>query len=202
MLRIGVTGLMASGKSSVARRFEEHGARLVDADALGWEVLRRSEIQNRLRELFGDSILAPDGAVDRGRLGSIVFRDPASMERLNAVVQPALARTVRDALAERPGDGVVVLDAALLSLWRLEPELAAVVEVIAPIEARIERLRSSKGFTDVEARARIQGQRLPPVRDAARHWRVENAGSRSALLGHADRIWDEITRLLPRGQAG
>jgi dephospho-CoA kinase len=202
MFRVGVTGLMASGKSSVARRLEEHGARLVDADALGWDVLRRAEIRDQLRRLFGDAIMSPDGAVDRGSLGRIVFQNPGSMERLNAVVQPVLVRDVREALAERPGDGVVVLDAALLSLWRLEPELDAVVEVSAPIEARIERLRASKGFTDAEARVRIEGQKLPPVRDATRRWRIENAGTRSELMASADRIWDEIRSLAPRGEAG
>lgn len=202
MLRIGVTGLMASGKSTVARRFEERGARLVDADSLGWEALRRPDVRDRLRERFGDAILTREGTVDRGVLGRIVFRDAAAMERLNAVVQPVLVRMVREALAERPEDGVVVLDAALLSVWGLEPELDAVVEVLAPVAARIERLRASKGFADPEARERIEGQVLPPVGASKRHWRIENAGSRSDLIDRADRTWDEIMRLRPRENTG
>jgi len=202
MLRIGVTGLMASGKSSVARRFEEHGARLVDADALGWEVLQNPKVRESLRTHFGDAILAPDGSVDRGVLGRIVFRDAAAMERLNAVVQPVLARTVREALAARMENGVTVLDAALLSTWRLEPELDGVVDVFAPTEIRVERLRSSKGFSDAEARERILGQNLPPVRSPRRHWRLENAGTRADLLAQTDRIWAEFERLHPQGRTG
>lgn len=200
MLRIGLTGLMASGKSSVARRFQEHGARLLDGDALGWEVLELPGVREALRERFGDSILGPDGTVVRRALGRIVFRDEAAMGRLNAVVQPALDRRAREALSSLRGDGVAVLDAALLSSWRLEPELDGVVEVFAPAEVRVERLRSSKGFTDAEARERILGQKLPPVRGARRYWRLENTGTRAELLARADEIWREIERLRTEGR--
>jgi dephospho-CoA kinase len=200
MLRIGVAGLMASGKSSVAKRFQEHGAVLVEGDALGWAVLQDSNVRDGLRACFGDTIVAPDGAVDRGALGRIAFRDAAAMERLNAVVQPVLERRVRGALFSLPGDGVAVLDAALISTWRLETDLDGVVEVFAPAEIRAERLRSSKGFTDAEARERILGQDLPPVRGARRYWRIENTGTRAALLAGADGIWGEIIRLRPGGR--
>lgn len=202
MLRIGVAGLMASGKSTVARRFHEHGARLVDGDALGWQVLQNSDVREALRKRFGDTILSSDGGVNRSVLGRIVFRDAAAMEWLNAVVQPVLGRLVRETLLALPGDGVAVLDAALLSAWKLEPELDGVVEVFAPAGIRVERLRASKGFTDAEARERVGGQALPPLRDARRYWRIENAGTRADLLARADRIWDEIERLRPQGRTG
>src|SRR5678815_2671053 len=127
MLRIGVTGLMASGKTDVARRFVEHGAHLVEGDALGWEVLREPEVRDRLASLFGASVLGPDGEVDRRALGRIVFGEAAEMSRLNALVQPRLLQRVREAIEGPTDDSVVVLDAALLSTWNLVPEMDGVV---------------------------------------------------------------------------
>ncbi len=202
MLRIGVTGLMASGKTDVARRFEERGARLIDGDALGWEVLREREVRDRLGALFGPSILAPDGSVDRRALGRIVFGDVSELSRLNAVVQPRLERSVREALGSGRGDGVLVLDAALLGSWNLVPELDGVVEVLAPAETRIARLSAFKGFPQAEARERILGQRLAPVRGARRLWRIENAGSRLDLLKRADEVWGEIEKLRSEARSG
>ncbi len=203
MLRIGVTGLMASGKTDVARRFAERGARVIEGDAMGWEVLREPEIRDRIQGLFGPTVMAPDGSVDRRALGRVVFGDASELNRLNALVQPRLERRVRDALgapggpqsAGAAGRGVLVLDAALLGAWNLVPELDGVVLVQAPEEIRIARLSGLKGFPQAEARERVLGQRLPPVRGARRQWRIENAGTREELLTQVDEIWGEIERL-------
>jgi dephospho-CoA kinase len=194
MVRIGVTGAMASGKSTLARRFRDRGADLVDGDAIGWYVLRLPEVRAAIRDAFGDDVMDRQGEVDRGRLGKIVFADPDKMGRLNAIVQPKLLDQVRAALDE-PGSGVRVLDAAMLTTWRLEPELDGVVEVVASEDERARRLRAARSFSDKEARGRIQGQKLPPVRGARRLWKVENVGDRAALVAQADAIWDEIQSL-------
>lgn len=194
MVRIGVTGPMASGKSTVARRFVERGAQLIDGDALGWDVLRLPEVVSEIGAAFGQDVLGRDGQIDRMRLGRQVFRDPESMHRLNAIVQPVLSRRVREAL-EAPGAGVRILDAALLTTWKLEPVLDGVVEVETSLEERVRRLRAARGFTDAEARERIRGQSLPPVRGARRLWRIENLGDRAELIRRADRIWEEIAGL-------
>jgi dephospho-CoA kinase len=202
MLRIGVTGLMASGKTDVARRFAERGARVIEGDALGWEVLREPEVRDRIQALFGPSVMAPDGCVDRRALGRVVFGDASELNRLNALVQPRLERRVRDALDAGSGVGVLVLDAALLGAWNLVPELDGVVLVQAPAETRVARLSALKGFPEAEARERVLAQRLPPIRGARRQWRIENTGTRDELLKRADEIWDEIERLQSRGQSG
>jgi dephospho-CoA kinase len=194
MVRIGVTGAMASGKSTLARRFRERGADLVDGDALGWEVLRLPEVRAAIREAFDEDVMDRQGEVDRARLGKVVFADPDRMSRLNAIVQPKLLERVRAAL-EAPGALVRVLDAAMLTTWRLEPELDGVIEVVAAEDERARRLRAARSFSDLEARGRIQGQKLPPVRGARRLWKVENAGDRAALVARADAIWDEIQSL-------
>jgi len=198
MVRIGVTGLMASGKSTVARRFEERGAVRIDGDALGWETLRIPEVRSRIAEAFGREILGPEGEVDRARLGARVFRDPRAMERLNAIVQPPLRERVLEKVssiesARAAGPSVLVLDAALISTWGLERELDGVVEVTAPEPLRIARLRSRA--TDEEAAARVRGQSLPPLGPAARLWRIENGGDPAALLAEADKVWNEIAHM-------
>lgn len=195
MLRIGVTGLMASGKSTVARRFEEHGAARIDADGIGWAVLRRPEVEEALVIAFGRGIVGP-GGIDRAALGRIVFRDRAALDRLNAIVQPALLASVREALRSAPGPGpVTVLDAALIPFWRLEPELDGVVEVTAPLDVRVKRLAAARGLGEAEARERILGQTLPPPSGARRHWKIENAADLPALLKRADAVWTELKTL-------
>ncbi len=195
MLRVGVTGLMASGKTDVARRFVEHGAMLVEGDALGWEVLREREVRDRLKAIFGPSVMDQEGNVDRRALGRIVFGDVSEMNRLNALVQPRLLTRVREAMDAATGHHVVVLEAALLGVWNLAPELDGVVEVVAPAETRIARLAAFKEFPQAEARLRVEGQRLLPVRGARRLWRIENAGTREELLARADEVWSEIEGL-------
>jgi dephospho-CoA kinase len=204
MVRIGVTGLMASGKSTVARRFEERGAVRIDGDALGWETLREPDVRARIAEAFGREVVGPAGEVDRARLGARVFGEPREMERLNAIVQPPLRERVLAAIAavesERAGGGaghpsVVVLDAALISTWAFESELDGVVEVTASEPVRMARLKRSGRATEQDAAARIRGQSLPPLGAAARLWRIENDGDEAALLADADRIWNEIAHM-------
>jgi dephospho-CoA kinase len=194
VVRIGLFGLIASGKSTVAVWFRERGAAVVDGDALGWEIHREAPITAALAEAFGPGIVTADGIVDRAALGRIVFRDAAAMARLNAIVQPRLLERVREALANAASP-VVVLDAALLTTWGLEPELDGVVQVVAPESARIERLRQSKGFGAEDAAARIRGQRLPEPKDAKRLWIIQNDGDLAALRRRADAVWRDVTAL-------
>ena len=202
MLRIGVTGPMASGKTDVARRFEERGARVISGDALGWEVLQEPDVRDRIGSLFGPATVASDGSVDRRALGRIVFSDPSELDRLNALVQPRLGRRVREAVDSARGDQVLVLDAALLGAWNLAPELDGVVFVLAPVDARVARLAASRGFPQAEARERIEGQRLPPVRGMVRQWRIENSGTPAELVSRADEVWAEIERLRSGARSG
>jgi dephospho-CoA kinase len=189
---------MASGKSTVARRFEALGASRVDGDALGWETLRDPDVARAIAAAFGPAAIDPAGAVNRARLGAVVFRDRAAMSRLNAIVQPPLLARVRAALAAAQGDGILVLDAALLSTWGIEAELDGVVEVTAPDELRVERLRQVRGCSDAEARERIAGQDLPPLAGTSAFWRIENDADVAELTRRADRVWDEMLKLKPK----
>lgn len=194
MLRIGVTGLMASGKSTVARRFEERGAVRIDGDALGWEALRIPAVRDRIAATFGAETIAPDGAVDRARLGAVVFADFAAMAKLDAIVQPPLLAMVRRSLDESVAP-VVVLDAAMLASWGLDREMDGVVEVKAPEPLRIARLRAARGYGAEEAERRVRGQALPPLHAVKRHWVVVNDADAAALRARADEVWGEIVSL-------
>ena len=201
MLRIGVTGRMASGKSTVARRFETLGATRVDGDALGWETLRDPAVKAAIASAFGARMIDEAGHVDRARLGPVVFGDEESMRRLNEIVQPPLLARVRAALAAASaGTGVFVLDAALLSTWRLEPDLDGVVEVSAPAELRVDRLRRARGGSKADALQRIEGQSLPPLRPGGARWHIENDGDEAELARRADRVWNEILKLRPKSE--
>ena len=194
MPRVGVFGPMASGKSTVSRWFREWGAELVDGDALGWEVLREPQIVAALVEAFGASVRSGDGAIDRAALGRIVFRDAHAMERLNAIVQPRLLERVRDALQAKAA-GPLLLDAAMLTTWGLEPELDGVVEVRSGESARAARIVAARGFDAAQALERIRGQRLPPARNPKRHWIIRNDGDLAALRRQAEAVWKEIAAL-------
>jgi dephospho-CoA kinase len=193
--RVGLFGLMGSGKSTVARWFREWGATVVDGDALGWDVLREPEIVAGLVSSFGEGIVGGDGAIDRSALGAIVFRDPLALARLNATVQPRLLARVREALA-LPAAGPIILDAAMLTTWGLEPELDGVVEIVAPEPARIDRLRRARGYATDEAKARVQGQRLPPPRNSKRHWIIQNDGDLAAFRRGAESVWLDIAAIV------
>lgn len=184
---------MASGKSTVSRWFQEWGASLVDGDALGWAVLREPAIVVALVEAFGAAVRSGDGSIDRVAMGRIVFRDSREMDRLNAIVQPRLLERVRDALGSAAG--TVLLDAALLTTWGMEPELDGIVEVRAGDATRAARLVAARGFDAALAMERIQGQRLPPLRNPKRHWIIHNDGDLAALRRQAEAVWKEIARL-------
>jgi dephospho-CoA kinase len=116
------------------------------------------------------------------------------MASLNAIVQPTLLDRARVELS-RPERGPVLLDAAMLTTWGIEPELDGVVEVRAGEAARVGRLRDARGYTEAEALARVRGQRLPPVRGAKRHWVLDNDGDLAALRREAEAVWNEIAAI-------
>ena len=164
---VGVTGGIASGKSTFARILAEAAPSvLVDADRLGHEVLARPEIAQALARTFGDDVLGPDGRVKRGVLGPRAFASPERLAALNAIVEePLTGLAERAVLAAARGDArLVVLDAALLVEWDKGAWCDRVVAVVCDPEVRIARLVARTGLPREEAARRVAAQ-LP---DAAR----------------------------------
>ncbi|GAB4098859.1 dephospho-CoA kinase [Sinomonas halotolerans] len=203
MLRVGLTGGIASGKSEVARRLAERGAVLVDADVLAREaVAPGSAGLAEVAEAFGPGVLADDGGLDRAALGAIVFADPARRKALNAIVHPRVrARAAEIVAAAEAADpaAVIVQDIPLLVETGQAGSFDVVVVVDAPDEVRIARLAARSGMGEDEARARMAAQASRAERLAAAHHVIENSGTVAELRAAVDRLWEDV--LVPAARA-
>jgi dephospho-CoA kinase len=193
---IALTGGIASGKSTIARRLAEHGAVIVDADALVREVQAPgSPVLAAIATEFGADILGPDGALDRAALGAVVFSDASARTRLNAIVHPAVrtASTQRfdDAFAADP-DAVVVYDVPLLVEARVDDPWELVVVAHAPAGVRIDRLVNLRGMTRADAEGRIAAQVDDDARLAVADVVVDTAGTMAHTLAQTDALWERL----------
>lgn len=196
VLRIGLSGGIGSGKSTVARRFAEHGAVVIDADVIAREVVSPgSDGLAELVERFGPDILDADGALDRPAMAGRVFGDDDARARLNAVVHPRIAARTAELMAEAPADAVVVHDIPLLVEAGYGPHYDLVVIVDAPVEQRVRRL-IERGLEESDARARIRAQATEEQRRAAADVWLDNTGSTDDLVAQVDALWSERCLLL------
>ncbi|MBN2329708.1 MAG: dephospho-CoA kinase [Candidatus Omnitrophica bacterium] len=159
---LGLTGNPGSGKSTAARMMEALGAQVVDADAVGHQLLEAdSPVYDALAEEFGSEAASPEGRIDRKALGSIVFRSPERLRRLNEIVHPVLVERLKEAMrrfrSSQQG-GVLVVDAALIYEWGIQDWFDAVLVVTAPKEKREQRLLASGRFTAEDFRRRDAAQ--------------------------------------------
>lgn len=204
MLRVGLTGNIASGKSTVARVWSRHGARIIDADLLARRAVEPgSPGLERVVGEFGAEILGPGGELDRGALRRLVFADPAARARLEAIVHPEVARLrgEEEARAAREGVAVVVNDIPLLFEVGLEEAFDIVVLVDAPAEARLARLVELRGIEESEARRMIEAQ-LPAEEKRGRSDHIiENDSGLAELEARAEEVWRAIERRAAGGEA-
>lgn len=196
MLKIGLTGGIASGKSLVASRLHELGAILVDADLIAREVVEPGTPGLALVVgAFGPGILDAQGRLDRPKLGSIVFRDPAQREVLNGIIHP-LVRNAAAAIVSAAGRGdIVVQDIPLLVETGQGSNFHLVVVVDAPDEVRIRRMVQFRRMSHDDAHARIASQATRAERNAAADVVLDNSGSRQELLATVDALWEN--RVVP-----
>ena len=192
---IALTGGIASGKSTVARRLAELGAVVVDADALSREVVEPGEpALDAIRVAFGERVLQDDGRLDRPALGAIVFADPSARHRLNDIVHPAVVRRSHDlfraALQRDPG-GVVVYDVPLIDA-RGVGEFERIVVTDAPVEARVARLVELRGMSEEDARARIAAQLDDDARRALATDLIDTSGTLEHTLAQTDELWQRL----------
>jgi dephospho-CoA kinase len=196
MLRVGLTGGIGSGKSTVAGRLAEHGAVLIDADKLAREVVEPGTPGlAQLVEAFGQEILASDGSLDRPKLASVVFNDEAQRQRLNGIVHPLVGRRTAEMLAAAADDAVVVHDVPLLVENNYAPMYHLVVIVHADVDERVHRLASTRGMPEQDARARIAAQATEEQRRAVADVWLDNSGTPDQILAKADALWAD--RLVP-----
>ncbi|WP_304454311.1 dephospho-CoA kinase [Nocardiopsis sp. YSL2] len=192
MLKVGLTGGIGSGKSAVSAALAEHGAVIVDADAIAREVVEPGTpgLAAVVAE-FGEEVLAPDGRLDRARLGEIVFADQERLARLNAIVHPLVGERSAELMerALESGAPVVVYDVPLL----VENDLGALYDVVvvvdAPDETRVERVAADRGMPREQVWARIRNQADRDARLAAADLVVDNSGTREELRARVAELW-------------
>ncbi|MFJ4896251.1 dephospho-CoA kinase [Streptomyces sp. NPDC088727] len=195
MLKVGLTGGIGAGKSEVSALLVGHGAVLVDADRIAREVVEPGTPGlAALVEEFGTGILAPDGTLDRPKLGSIVFSDSARLAALNAIVHPLVG--ARSAELERAaGTGsVVVHDVPLLTENGLAPLYDLVIVVDAAPATQLDRLVRLRGMTEADARARMAAQATREERLAVADLVIDNDGPVEALAPQVREVWSELVR--------
>ena len=195
MLRIGLTGGIGSGKSTVAGLLAARGAVVIDADRIAREVVERGTPGlAAVVEAFGPEVLAPDGSLDRPALAAVVFADPEARRRLDAIVHPLVRRRSAELDASAPRDAVVVHDVPLLvETGRWHPyDLVLVVEADRGI--RVARL-VGRGLSAEDARARIAAQATDEQRWAVADAVLDNSGTLEELAAQVDRFWTD--RVVP-----
>ena len=179
----------------MTREFERLGARVLDADAIGHDLLRTDGLRDRIREVFGEAVLTPEGEVDRRALGRLVFGDEQARQWLNRLVRPAIRAEIRRRIAGMRGegyDGAVVVDAPLLVDTGPTDLADRVILVTAPAVTRKERIIRRSGLSEEEAAQRIAAQ-VPDAKQA--RWAdyvLENDGTLDELTQKAEALWKRI----------
>jgi dephospho-CoA kinase len=191
----GLTGGIGSGKSTVAAMLRELGAPVIDADALAREVVAPgTDGLAEVARAFGPEVLDASGALDRKKLGAIVFADPAARQRLEGITHPRIAAESARRLAAlaAAGEHVAFYEAALLVEKGTHAGLAGLVVVSAPEDAQVARVRARDGATEAEARARLAAQLPLAQKLAAATHVIDNGGDRDATRAQVERLWAAV----------
>jgi len=196
MLLVGLTGNIASGKSSVAELFAKRGATLIDADVLSRRVVEPGTPSfDAIRQRWGDSVIA-DGVLDRAALRRIIFADAAEREALNAIVHPRV-EAMRAALiveATERGDRIVICDVPLLFEKDMAGKFRKVVLVEAPRALRLQRLTRERDIPKNEADAMIDAQMPSDAKRARSDYVIDNAGTHAQLEQRVGDVWRSLQK--------
>lgn len=194
MLRVGLTGGIGAGKSTVSTLLDGHGAVIIDYDRLAREIVEPGRpALVAIAERFGDGVIAADGSLDRPALGGIVFDDPQALSDLNDITHPAIRELAAERESAAGSDAIVVHDNPLLVEMGADVLCDVVVVVDVPVEVQVERLVSIRGMSADEARARIGAQAPRDTRTGAADLVIDNTGPESELALIVGGVWDELT---------
>jgi dephospho-CoA kinase len=191
--RVGLTGGVASGKSTVSTMLADLGAVVIDADLLAREVVARgSPGLAAVAAEFGEEILTPDGDLDRAAMGRLVFADEFARRRLEAIVHPLVFERTTELEEQASEDAVVVHDIPLLAESSRDRSFDAVIVVDAPAELQLARMTGDRGWTEEDARARIAAQASREARRAIATHVVENTGTREDLRARVAEVYADV----------
>lgn len=195
MFLVGLTGGIASGKSTVAARWVEQGAIEIDADQLARDVVAAGTPGlAQVVEEFGPAVLASDGSLDRQKLGSMVFADEAKRRALEAIVHPLVKAEAKAKLAALPAETIAVYNVPLLVEAQVDLPFDLVVTVEAPAKEQLARLQKFRGMSATEAQKRIDSQASPAQRANAADVILNSNQDLALLLKDADSLWLRIQR--------
>lgn len=191
---IGLTGGIGSGKSTISQFLGELGAVVMDADKVGHEALRDSQVKNELVASFGRDILTPEGEIDRKKLGEKVFGKPDELARLNKIMHPRMFDMMKAQINEyrHQGVDVVVLEAAVLIEANWIPLVDEVWVTVAPESAVLQRVQKQRGLAEDETRSRIRSQLT--VQERLKHASVviTNDESLDEMKARVKVLWQEM----------
>ena len=191
MLVVGLTGGIATGKSTVAAMFAARGAAVVDADRIAHALQAPGQQCHRqLVDIFGVGILDQTGCIDRRRLGSRVFTDVAARQRLQAIMHPAIREACESEIraAEAAGRKLCIVDAALILEAGRRDRFHRIVVVAAPEDVQVDRLVRSRGLSPAEARQRLSSQWTTAAKAALADFVIDNSGDLSSTEEQVVRV--------------
>lgn len=193
---IGLTGGIASGKSTVSALLVNKGARLVDADVIAREVmLPGHKVLAAVVEQFGEDILFPDGTLNRVKLGDIVFNDPEALKTLNQLTHPAIRQEIKERMLtmeqEDPGK-LILVDIPLLFESRLESLFKEIIVVYVPREVQITRLMERNRLSLEEAEARLKAQMDIELKRSKANYIIDNSGDLTHTEHQVAVLWDRL----------
>ncbi|MEV0257148.1 dephospho-CoA kinase [Streptomyces sp. NPDC050732] len=195
MLKVGLTGGIGAGKSEVSRLLVASGAVLIDADKIAREVVEPGTPGlAAVVEAFGREVLAPDGSLDRPKLGAIVFADAEKLAVLNSLVHPLVGARSAELEQSASADAVVVHDVPLLAENGLAPLYDVVVVVDASPETQLDRLVRLRGMSEADARARMAAQAPREKRLEIADIVIDNDGPLDGLAERVNEVWADLTR--------
>ena len=192
MLVVGLTGGIATGKSTVAAMFAARGAAIVDADRIAHALQEPGQLCHRqLLEAFGAEILDETGRIDRHRLGARVFSDAGSRQRLEAIMHPAIRAAIENEVraAELAGRTICIVDAALILEAGRRDRFHKIVVVAAPEAIQVDRLINSRGLTQAEAYRRLSAQWSTAVKAALADFVIDNSRDLASTEEQVARVY-------------
>jgi dephospho-CoA kinase len=192
MFLVGLTGGIASGKSSVAALLRDAGAETIDADQVAREVVEPGTSGlAQVVEVFGEAILNPDGRLSREKLAQLVFQDPNLRLKLEAILHP-LIRSKTMALIEQSSKDVVIYQVPLLVEAKVDYPFDMIVTVEAGLDNQIKRLTGSRGLSEAQARQRIEAQASELQRVQASDYVIDSSGPKENLAAQVAKLWHQI----------
>jgi dephospho-CoA kinase len=199
VLKVGLTGGIASGKSTVCKMFAGFGARILDADEVAREVLLPGQpAWTRLRQVFGEAFFHPDGALKRKQLRKLVFADPEKRSQLNAIVHPEVMKEINrrsENLSSSVQPEVLVVDVPLLLEVGVANRFDKIVVVYVSESAQIDRLLQRDKISEEEARQALKAQMDLSEKAERADYVIDNSGTLEETLAQVKKVWEELITL-------